>query len=54
MRPRDVIESSVQGGLAMHTIVDRQELTKRDLISLTIEVPQIARKIRPGSSSSCG
>ena len=32
----------------MHTIVDRQELTKRDLISLTIEAPQIARKIRPG------
>jgi len=32
----------------MHTIVDRQELTKRDLISLTLEAPQIARKIRPG------
>jgi ferredoxin/flavodoxin---NADP+ reductase len=32
----------------MHTIVDRQELTKRDLISLTVEAPQIARKIRPG------
>ncbi len=32
----------------MNTIVDRQELTKRDLISLTIEAPQIARKIRPG------
>jgi ferredoxin--NADP+ reductase len=32
----------------MNTIVDRQELTKRDLISLTIEAPQIARRIRPG------
>jgi len=32
----------------MHTIVDRQELTKRDLISLTVEAPQIARRIRPG------
>ncbi len=32
----------------MKKIVDRQELTKRDLISLTIEAPQIARKIRPG------
>lgn len=32
----------------MHTIVDRQELTKRDLISLTVEAPQIARKIKPG------
>jgi len=32
----------------MHTILDRRELTKRDLISLTLEAPQIARKIRPG------
>ena len=32
----------------MHMIVDRQELTKRDLISLTLEAPQLARKICPG------
>ena len=38
----------VRGHWPTHTIVDRQELTKRDLISLTIEAPQIARKIRPG------
>jgi ferredoxin--NADP+ reductase len=32
----------------MHTIVDRRELTKGDMISLTIEAPAIARKIQPG------
>ncbi len=32
----------------MFTIVDRQELTKRDMISLTVEAPAIARRIRPG------
>jgi len=30
------------------SIVDRQELTKRDMISLTVEAPAIARRIRPG------
>lgn len=32
----------------MYSISDRQELTKRDMVSLTIEAPQIARKIVPG------
>jgi ferredoxin--NADP+ reductase len=32
----------------MYSIVDRQELTKRDMISLTVEAPAIARRIRPG------
>jgi len=32
----------------MYAIADRQELTKRDMISLTIEAPQIARRIVPG------
>jgi ferredoxin--NADP+ reductase len=32
----------------MYSIADRQELTKRDMVSLTIEAPQIARKIVPG------
>ena len=32
----------------MYVIVDRRELTKRDMISLTLEAPQIARKIVPG------
>ena len=32
----------------MFSIVDRQELTKRDMISLTVEAPAIARRIRPG------
>jgi ferredoxin/flavodoxin---NADP+ reductase len=32
----------------MYSIIDRQELTKRDMISLTVEAPQIARKIVPG------
>jgi ferredoxin--NADP+ reductase len=32
----------------MHIIVDRRELTKGDMISLTIEAPSIARKIHPG------
>jgi ferredoxin/flavodoxin---NADP+ reductase len=32
----------------MYSIVDRQELTPRDMISLAIEAPQIARKIVPG------
>ncbi len=32
----------------MNSIVDRQELTKGDMVSLTIEAPQIARKIQPG------
>ena len=32
----------------MYSIADRQELTKRDMISLTIEAPAIARKIVPG------
>jgi ferredoxin/flavodoxin---NADP+ reductase len=32
----------------MYLIADRQELSKRDLISLTVEAPQIARRIRPG------
>jgi ferredoxin--NADP+ reductase len=30
------------------SIIDRQELTKRDMISLTVEAPAIARRIRPG------
>jgi len=34
----------------MCSIADRQELTKRDMISLTIEAPQIARKTVPGQS----
>jgi ferredoxin--NADP+ reductase len=32
----------------MYTIADRQQLTKGDTVSLTLEAPQIARKIRPG------
>jgi len=32
----------------MYLVADRQELSKRDLISLTVEAPQIARRIRPG------
>ena len=32
----------------MYAIADRQELTKRDMISLTLEAPQLARKIVPG------
>jgi ferredoxin/flavodoxin---NADP+ reductase len=32
----------------MFVIVDRRELTCRSVISLTLEAPQIARKIRPG------
>lgn len=32
----------------MYAIADRQELTKRDMISLTIEAQQIARNIVPG------
>jgi ferredoxin--NADP+ reductase len=32
----------------MHTIVDRRELTKGDMISITVEAPAIARKIHPG------
>jgi ferredoxin--NADP+ reductase len=32
----------------MYLIADRRELSKRDLISLTIEAPRIARRIRPG------
>ncbi len=32
----------------MHTIVDRRELTKGDMVSITVEAPAIARKIRPG------
>jgi ferredoxin/flavodoxin---NADP+ reductase len=32
----------------VYSIADRQELTKRDMISLTIEAPLIARKIVPG------
>lgn len=32
----------------MYSIADRQELTKRNTVSLTIEAPQIARKIEPG------
>jgi ferredoxin--NADP+ reductase len=32
----------------MHIIVDRRELTKGDMISLTVEAPAIAHKIRPG------
>ena len=32
----------------MFSIIDRQELTKRDMISLTVEAPAIARRIRPG------
>ena len=32
----------------MYTIADRQQLTKRDAVSLSIEAPQIARKILPG------
>jgi len=32
----------------MHTIIDRRELTKGDMISITLEAPAIARKIHPG------
>ena len=32
----------------MYAIVDRRELSTRDLISLTVEAPQIARRIKPG------
>jgi len=32
----------------MYSIADRQELTKRNMVSLTVEAPQIARKIVPG------
>jgi ferredoxin/flavodoxin---NADP+ reductase len=32
----------------LYTIADRQELSTRDLVSLSIEAPQIARKIQPG------
>ena len=32
----------------MYTIVDRRELTKGDMISITVEAPAIARKIHPG------
>jgi ferredoxin/flavodoxin---NADP+ reductase len=32
----------------LYIIADRQELSTRDLVSLTIEAPQIARKIQPG------
>lgn len=39
---------SVGGVRVMYSIADRQELTKRDMISLTVEAPQIARKTVPG------
>jgi ferredoxin--NADP+ reductase len=32
----------------MYPITDRQELTKGDMISITVEAPAIARKIQPG------
>jgi ferredoxin/flavodoxin---NADP+ reductase len=32
----------------MHIITDRRELTKQDMISITVEAPAIARKIQPG------
>jgi len=32
----------------MYTITDRQELTKGDMISITVEAPAIAQKIQPG------
>ena len=32
----------------MYLIADRQELSRGDLVSLTVEAPQIARKIQPG------
>jgi ferredoxin/flavodoxin---NADP+ reductase len=32
----------------VYVVADRQELTKRDMIRLTLEAPQIARKIVPG------
>jgi len=32
----------------VYVIADRRELTKRDMISLTLEAPRIARKIVPG------
>jgi ferredoxin--NADP+ reductase len=32
----------------VYVIADRRELTKRDMISLTLEAPQLARKIVPG------
>lgn len=32
----------------MYLIADRRVLSSRDLISLTIEAPQVSRKIRPG------
>jgi ferredoxin--NADP+ reductase len=32
----------------VYTIVDRQELTKRDMILIAVEAPQIARTIVPG------
>jgi hypothetical protein len=32
----------------MHTITDRQELTKGDMIAITVEAPAVARMIHPG------
>ena len=32
----------------MYVIADRRELTRRDMISLTVEAPQVARTIVPG------
>ncbi len=45
---RAAAEKAGEGARGMYSIADRQELTKRDMISLTIEAPQIARKIMPG------
>jgi len=42
------VPRSLSGRRVVFSIVDRQELTKRDMISLTVEAPAIARRIRPG------
>ena len=37
-----------KAGGRMYIVADRQQLSSRDLVSLTIEAPQIAQKIKPG------
>ena len=32
----------------MYPIIDRQELAKGNMVLITVEAPQIARKIKPG------
>ena len=32
----------------MYSIIDRQEMAKGDMVSITVEAPEIARKIHPG------